>query len=180
MILTTNMRQLMGDTPEPLWARRGAEVRAAAARDYSIQINQARPLGGDYLQMSADVTRSTKAGVYEFCQASAVVAVTLQPNDLPLYFSDHVLEMVRANFPHFKADLTDMPPHSIVEVCNQIGLAILRHNPIVTKNDPDPFYRESDKDRQEKILRDEVWLEMEQQKDAQEKEAARAVTGLWE
>jgi hypothetical protein len=179
MICTFDLKQLMGETPPTLWERK-AQAHNAAAREYGINIQGGRPFSpdGQYAQMAMDVTGSTRAGVLEFCRISHVVSVSIQPTDLPLYLSDFMLTAVRENFGNYQTTLSNLEPHEIVDTFDRIGAALWKQNPVI-KNEPDPFYKETDEIRKAKLLTDETWLEMNNAELAREAEAAKPKLDMW-
>ncbi len=152
----------MKGVPPPLYAKKGLEL-FEAAKAYGITHLSAKRLDGkDWSAMALDISGATKVSVREYLSMIQAASVTLQPSDLPLYFSDHILEAVRANWNQFQPSLTDLEPDEITEACDKIGAVVWKHNPVVKPFiDPESEHDETGQYIGTRELRDETFVEMQ-------------------
>jgi len=164
----------MKDIPPTLWPRRGQEIFDSAKRDYGIVNNPPKSLDGDWSSMPIDVRGSTREAVADYLTLLGAASVRLQEYDADLYLAgetDPVRELVKLNWSHLYGN-QELEPDEIVQTFTQMVWAVMKHKPAEQANAPDPF-ASADEVREQQI-RDEVFIEMEENRQAAEKEANRA------
>jgi hypothetical protein len=181
MIAMFSLKTLFQGVPPPLLFRAGVEFRENALSSQGIQIDAAQSLDGDdWSAMSMNISNASRAGLYSFLQTFGCVAVTVQSRDLGMLIGNDLFRTaIAANFSMFAPQLTNLPPDQLFDTLEQIAMVVLKYQP-EEKNAPDPFYRESNEDRQRKQIEDETFMELHAQQEATEKEAMRVtVDGFW-
>jgi hypothetical protein len=158
-----------------------------ASRDFHINIQEARHLDdrGDWSQLSLDLSGTNPQALYGFLSAVGAVSVTVQPKDFNVLIGNALFrDAIAANFDRFRPQLTDLPPDELFETLEQIAGVVLQHVPEQNiGRTQDPFYRETDEDRQHQQIENETQLQLIQEQAKADEEAnrvARDGDGFWD
>lgn len=177
MIVTFSIKQLMGDTPPTLWSRKGQAIFDSAKKDFGITNNGATSLDGNWSTLALDVRGSTRDAVLEYLTFLGAASVRLQPYDCDLFLAnetDDVKALVQLNWSRLYSG-QELEPDEIVTAFTQMVLAVMTHKPEQKAQfDPDSEYDLNGNFIGRREIRDAAFIEMEEARQAQEREASRA------